>query len=153
VDAFLLGLPAVGPCLRALALARFCVALRLTFETAMPTARALRLALRATGNQAFIERSEGIEAAVRAGNDLTLSLGQSGRFPEDFRNILAVAEESGRLTEVLREQAEYYHEEAGRRLTVLTSLASYGVWFVVGGLIIFVIFRLFGSYLALLNSI
>jgi type II secretory pathway component PulF len=153
VDAFLLGLPAVGPCLRALALARFCVALRLTFETAMPTARALRLALRATGNHAFMERGEGIEAAVRAGKDLTLSLGQSGRFPEDFRNILAVAEESGRLTEVLREQAEYYHEEAGRRLTVLTSLASYGVWFVVGGLIIFVIFRLFGSYLALLNSI
>jgi type IV pilus assembly protein PilC len=152
VDTFLLGLPAVGPCLRALALARFCVALRLTFETAMPTTRALRLALRATGNHAFMEDSEAIEASVRTGHDLTVSVGQSGRFPQDFQNILAVAEESGRLTEVLREQAEYYHEEAGRRLTVLTTLASYGVWFIVGGLIIFVIFRLFGSYLDLINT-
>jgi type IV pilus assembly protein PilC len=153
VDAFLLAVPALGPCLRALALSRFCLALRLTTETAMPIARALRLSLRATGNSAFSARSQMVEAGVKAGDDLTLSLGRSGLFPGDFRNMLAVAEESGRLTEVLKHQADHYHEEAGRRLAVLTGFASYGVWAFVGGLIIFVIFRLYLSYIGMLNSI
>ena len=39
VDGFLLRTPIVGRCLRALALTRFCLALRLTLETGMPIAR------------------------------------------------------------------------------------------------------------------
>ena len=119
----------------------------------MPIGRALRLSLRATGNSAFTARSEVIESGVKAGDDLTLSLGRSGLFPEDFRQMIAVAEESGRLTDVLKQQADHYHEEAGRRLAVLTAVASYGVWAFVGGLIIIVIFRLYLSYLGMLNSI
>src|SRR5262245_14319211 len=47
---FLLRLPVLGPCLMALALARFCLALQLTTETGMSIGKALRLSLRATGN-------------------------------------------------------------------------------------------------------
>jgi type IV pilus assembly protein PilC len=153
VDAFLLALPALGPCLRALALARFCMALRLTTETAMPIGRALRLSLRATGNSAFTARSETVEAGVRKGDDLTVSLARSRLFPGEFQNMIAVAEESGRLSDVLKQQADYYHEEAGRRLAVLTSVAGFGVWAFVGCLIIVVIFRLYLSYLGILNSV
>lgn len=152
-DAFLLALPVVGPCLEALALARFCLALRLTYETGLPIARALRLALRATGNDAFIARTQRIEEAVRAGNDLSEALAGSRRFPPDFLDIMANAEEAGRLSDVLRHQADHYHEEAGRRLTALTRTMSAGIWLVVAGLIILVIFRIFGSYLKLLDSI
>jgi type II secretory pathway component PulF len=151
-DAFLLGLPAVGPCLRALALTRFCVALRLTTETGMAIARALRLSLRATGNQAFVAQTENISASVRAGDDLTLALARSGLFPTDFQHILAVAEESGRLSEVLQHQAEHYHEESGRRLVILTGVLSYGVWAFVGLLIIVAIFRIATWYVGLLNG-
>ncbi len=137
---FLLGLPAVGPCLRALALARFCMALRLTTETGMSIVKAMRLSLQATGNRAFTTRSEGIEATLRRGKDLTLALADNGLFPEDFQHMMAVAEESGTLDQVLTHQAEHYHEESGRRLAVLTSLAGYGVWLFVGLLIIVAIF-------------
>src|SRR5207248_373684 len=143
----------LGPCLRALALGRFCLALRLTLEAGMPIGRALRLALRATGNRAFVALTGEVEKAVRAGDDLTLALTRTGRFPEDFRNILAGGEESGRLTEVLRQQAEHYHEEAGRRLVALTAVAGYAVWAGVGVVIIVAIFRLFLSYLNVLNAI
>ncbi|HTU17503.1 MAG TPA: type II secretion system F family protein, partial [Gemmataceae bacterium] len=61
METFLLGVPALGPCLRALALARFCMALRLTTETGMSIVKAMRLSLSATGNAAFIARSELIE--------------------------------------------------------------------------------------------
>jgi type IV pilus assembly protein PilC len=151
-DRYLLGTPALGPCLRSLALARFCLALRLTTETGMPIGRAVRLSLRATGNNAFSAVQGEVKQALQAGDDLTRTLSQTGLFPAEFQRILAVAEESGRLSEVLQQQGEYHHEEASRRLAFLTGLAGYGIWAAIGVLIIVVIFRLFGAYLSLLDS-
>jgi type IV pilus assembly protein PilC len=152
VDAFFLRIPALGPCLRSLAMARFCLALRLTFETTMSVAEALRLALRATGNEAFAAKSGAVETSVETGADLTSTLAATRLFPEEFIHVLAVGEESGRLTEVLRHQGDHYHDESGRRLKTLTSAAGYGLWVLVAVLIIFTIFRLYGSYLGALGG-
>jgi type IV pilus assembly protein PilC len=148
---FLLGLPAIGPCLRALALARFCMALRLTTETGMSIVKAMSLSLSATGNRAFTAQSESIEAELRRGEDLTLALAKVGLFPEDFQHMIAVAEESGTLDQVLGHQAEHYHEESGRRLAALTSLAGYGVYGFVALIIIVAIFRIANWYIGLLG--
>jgi type IV pilus assembly protein PilC len=151
VDAWLLRVPAVGPCLRVLALSRFCLAMGLTTETGMAVHRALRLSLRATGNQAFAASSEAAESSVKAGDELTVALTRVGLFPEEFLHILAVGEESGQISEVLRRQATNYDEEAGRRLTALAATAGYGVWALVGIFIIIAIFRIALSYINLLN--
>jgi type IV pilus assembly protein PilC len=152
VDRLLLRLPALGPCLRALALARFCLALRLTTQTGMSLRAALKLSFAATGNAAFVEQSDLADKGVRGGNDLTVALTRTGLFPDEFRAVLEVGEESGRLDEVLRQQAEHYDEEAGRRLKALAAVAGYGVWAGIGLVLIVVILRIFMSYIALLNS-
>src|SRR5262249_10848169 len=100
VDAVLLRLPIIGPCLRALAL-------RLTLETGMPITKALRLSLRAAGNAAFAESFPVAKERLDKGEDLSVALAATGLFPEDFRNILANAEESGRTTEVLEHQTQH----------------------------------------------
>src|SRR5262249_56010280 len=125
--------------------ARFGVALRLTTDTGMSVTRALRLSLRATGNGAFVAAIPMVESGVRAGDDLTLALGRTGLLPEDFQHMLAIAEESGTLHDVLRHQGDHYHDEASRRLAFLTSLASYAVWLLTGGFIIIAIFRMYSS--------
>lgn len=140
VDALLLRLPAIGPTLSALALARFCMALQLTFETALPIAEALRLALRATGNAAFMSLAGKMGRNLRDG--LAGPLAQSGVFPEEFCMIIAVAEEGGRLPEVMRQQAKQYEELAELRLTVLMRMAGFGVWLVVAVFITIAIFRI-----------
>lgn len=152
VDGLLLGIPVIGPCLRALALSRFCLALRLTLETAMPTPTALKLSLKATGNAAFVAGSDVIVAGVKRGGELTAAMARSGLFPQEFLHVIAVGEESGRLTEVLEQQARHYEEESSRRLTILTWVAGALVWLTVAILIIIVIFRIFTSYLNLLDS-
>lgn len=151
VDGFLLQLPVVGPCLRALALARFCLALHLTHETGMSVTRGLQLSLRATGNAAFENRTPDVVDGVRGGDDLTEALVKSRLFPVDFLNIVDVAEEGGRLTEVMQQQAEFYQEEAGRRMTILTQVASWGVWLTVAILIIICIFRIALTYISMLD--
>ncbi len=146
VDRLLLGVPALGPCLRDLALGRFCLALRLTTETAMPIQQALRLSLQATANRAFAAASPFVEGTVKAGDPITLALTHTRLFPDEFLRVLDVAEQSGRLHDVLRQQSDYYHEQAGRRLAFLTALLGYLLWLLIGACIIFTIFRLF-SYI------
>jgi type IV pilus assembly protein PilC len=147
-DAWLLSLPAVGPCLRVLAMARFCLAFSLTSEAGMVVHRALRLSMRATGNNAFLAASGKAEETVRRGDEVMRALAQTRLFPEEFLHIVAVGEESGSLPEVLRKQAEHYDDEAGRRLKTLANLAGAATWVLVAVLIIFAIFRIFLSYLS-----
>ncbi len=152
-DSVALGLPLVGPCLRTLALGRFCLALRLTTETGMSIIEAMRLSLRATSNNAFMAWTPVIQSALHDGQALTASLAQCPLFPEEFLAVMTVAEESGQLAEVLRHQGTHYDEEAGRKLAALTAALGYGVWVLVGIIIIFAIFRIFGSYLSILNGL
>jgi type IV pilus assembly protein PilC len=152
LDGWLLRLPVIGPCLQALAVTRFCLALRLTLETAMPIARALRLSFRATGNAAFEAAGEKAQKAVKSGEELTVALAETRLFPEQFQQVLAVGEESGRLTEVLEHQGEQYAEESERRLKALAAAAGWGVWMAVAGIIIFCIFRIALSYVHMIDE-
>jgi type IV pilus assembly protein PilC len=151
VDEWLLRIPVLGSCLRALALARFSLAFGMTTDTNIPMASAIRLSMRATGNDAFAGASEAAEDAVRAGEEVTAALGRTRLFPEEYLHVLAVGEETGQLPEVMRRQAVEYDDEAGRRLKTLAATAAWGVWALVAILIIITIFRIYLSYISLLG--
>jgi type IV pilus assembly protein PilC len=152
VSALLLKVPVLGGCMRALALARFCLALRLTLESAMPIRQALALSLRATGNPAFVAQTATVQTAVRKGDELSMALERAGLFPSDFLHILSVAESSGRFDDVLEHQADHYHDEAGRRLVLLSIAGSVLVWLLVGALIVTFVIRFFLLYLDLIDQ-
>lgn len=143
VDWVLLAVPVLGTTIEALALTRFCLALRLTMETGMSILQAVKLSLRATGTAAFAATADDVAGRLRAGDDLTAALAGTRLFPREFQDILATAEEGGRVPEVMRQQAEFYEEEAARRLRVLSQVAGWIVWLLVAGLIIWSIFRIF----------
>jgi type II secretory pathway component PulF len=151
IEELILKVPLIGPCRQAFALGRFTLALRLTLDSDMSVLEALRLSLRATSNAAFVARTSVILDALRSGDDLAMALGASHIFPEDFVNIMAVAEESGRIPEVMRQQAKYYQDEASRRLTALTRGTAF--LFYIGYIVFMVIliFHLAGSYLGALK--
>jgi type II secretory pathway component PulF len=151
IDEFLLRLLVIGPCIRAFALTRLCIGLRLTMETGMPITRAVDLSLRATDNDAFISKSEKVRDALSEGEELAASLKATRLFPEDFENILANAEEAGRMNQVLEHQAKYYEEESSRRLTVLATVAGWGVWLIVAIFLVIMILKMAFKYLGLLD--
>jgi type IV pilus assembly protein PilC len=154
VAGFLLKMPIVGPCLRALALARFCMALRLTMESGMSMREAIALSMRATSNEAFVAQTKVVQTAVRKGDDLSLALTQAGLFPADFLKILMTAETSGRFDDALEHQAQHYNDEAGRRLKVLTFAASMLVGLTVLAIFVWFIFRFFILvYLKIINNL
>jgi type II secretory pathway component PulF len=154
VDRFLLRVPVIGPCLEALALARFCLGLRLTLGAGLPVKSAVKRSLDATGNAAYPARFEDASAVLRRGDDLATILKACAIFPEDFLDMVENAEEGGRTPEVMERQAEFYQEESTLRLKVLTRMAGFGVWLAVAILLIVMIFRIFiTAYLGPLEQI
>jgi type II secretory pathway component PulF len=146
LDRLLLRTPALGPCVQALALGRFALALRLTLDSDLSVGKAVRLSLEATGNAAFTARTEPVLAAIKEGEDLTLALGRAQIFPTEFLGMVAVAEEGGRVPEMMSHQADYYHEEAGRRMRRLVRVAGGAVWLAYAAFMILAIFQLYGLY-------
>jgi type IV pilus assembly protein PilC len=143
VERFLLMIPGIGPCLRALAISRFCIAGRLMMETSLSIVKTLRLAMAATDNAAFVAEAPRVEASLRRGNTIVSSFTEARLFPERFLSAVGVGEESGRLPETLRYQGEEYDDEARRRMNWLTRLTSWLVWLMVAAILVTCIFRIF----------
>jgi type IV pilus assembly protein PilC len=154
MDRILLRVPALGSCLRALVMSRFSLALQLTLDTGLSITRALRLALEATGNALFSSRADVVVLALKNGQTLHEALVASDLFSEDFHflGMVASSEESGRVPEMMKHQAAFYHEEATRRMTTLTKVAGMGVWALCAAFIIWAIFRLANIYFEALNK-
>lgn len=154
VERFLLRVPALGPCLEAIALGRFSLALRLTLGAGLPPKHALRRSLEATGNSAYSANIDGALGELRRGEDLTSVLRACRVFPQEFLDIVSNAEEGGRIPEVMEKQAEFYQEEASRRMTTLTKVAGFLVWLFVAVLLIWAIFRIyFTAYLGQFDAL
>jgi type II secretory pathway component PulF len=151
MGAWLLRQPIVGPALMATALHRFSVALRLTSGTGMPIGQAVGLSLRATGSEAFAAAEKPIVSSLEDGNELTRSLRKAKLFPDEYLDMMSGAEEAGRLDDVLEHQAKVYAEESEHRLTAVTKLFGACIWVMIGGFLVFMIFRIASTYIGLLN--
>jgi type II secretory pathway component PulF len=148
VDRALLSIPAVGPFLQALCLWRFSLALRLTLNTGMSIVKALALCLKGTGNAAFGVSTRLVQETLRSGNNLTAALTRTRLFPDDYLQMVAVGEQGGDIPEIMEKLATQYEEEAQHRLTVLTKVAGFLVWFIVACFLVSMIFRIFTSTVA-----
>ena len=151
VQAFLMKLPGLGTALYSLVMGRFTMALQLTLDSGLSIVKALKLSLQATGNAWFNSRTDVIVDALKGGESLTNALLQSNLFDEEFVHIVAAAEEGGRVPEMMKHQAEYWHEEAARRLTTLTRMLTFGMWLMYAGFMVYMIFKLAGIYFGMLG--
>jgi len=142
----------LSDCLRAMALARFSWSLAVTHGAGMDARRAMAVALRSTENSWFTRHAAAIDAVLREGRTFHDALAPTGVFPREFLDVLQNAEEAGRITESLARQAIRYDEEAKIASRTLTSVAAGLCWALVAGLIIVVIFRVFMTYVGIIQS-
>lgn len=153
VEAKLLKVPAIGPCLDALAMQRFCLCLRLTSEVGMSAPAAVKQSLKATGNAAFQQNQKKAIKVLKSGGELVPALRKCNVFTDEFLQSLGVAEETGQVPEVLARLTDQYREEASRRLSALSRVASFAVWGMVAVFITIMIFRIASVYLGILDSV
>ena len=144
VESVGLAIPGLAGCFRAFALSRFCMAYHMTAEAGMRADRCLRFSLRATANKAYVREAEFAAKAARKGQEVLDILGGYGPrlFPDEFMAAVQVGEDTGRLAELMKKQAEYYREESRRKVKVLAVIAGALVYLGIGLLLIGVIFKI-----------
>jgi type II secretory pathway component PulF len=102
----------------------------------VPLVSSLRVAKEAIGNQTLQDTvAHGIEQ-VRRGESLARALGQSEKlFPASVVEMIAIAEETGRLDKELVRLSISYESELDRQLRMLVALAEPLLLFVMASLI------------------
>lgn len=142
LHSLLMHIPVVGGCMRSFALARFAWAFALTQQAGMPIKESLDASLRATNNGAFIKVRPTLWGLVKQGEPLAEAMAEVGVFPDDFVQIVEVAESSGTVPEALERLSGQLEEDARRSLAALTAVLGWGVWLIVAIFIIFIIFNM-----------
>lgn len=131
-----LGIPMLGRVVAHFALVRFSRMLGTLLGAGVPLVSSLRVAKEAIGNQTLADTVGGGIEAVQRGASLARALGSaSAMFPPSVIEMIAIAEETGRLDKELVRLAGVYESELDRRLRMLVALAEPLLLFVMAGLI------------------
>ena len=147
ISAIFVNLPVVGSYLKESALGKFSIGLGLTLNSTMSTKKALRLSMEITSNDAFIQACQPVLSSIKKGQPIVEALSQCSIFPEEYLAQIEVAEESGSIPETCKRLALQHSEEAGRQLSIIFYLMGGAVWLCTASFIIFMIMKMYGSYI------
>jgi type IV pilus assembly protein PilC len=152
LDSWLLRIPVLGACMRSFAIARFSWAFALTQQAGMSIRPSVEQSMNATSNGAFITSKDIVWQRLHEGETLTDSLAASQLFPEDFIQVVDVAETTGTVPESLDRLSPQFEEDAQRKLAALTAAAGWGVWAIVAVFVIFLILSIAMQYVGMLEN-
>jgi len=136
VERVLIRIPLLGAVILRFGIVRFCRMMGTLLESGVSLVMSLNVAREAIGNQSL---SEAVSAAVdRVKNGISLARGLSAStdlFPPSVIEMIAVAEESGRLDKELLRLATSYESELDRQLRMLVAVIEPVLLFVMAGLV------------------
>lgn len=140
VDAALLRLPALGPVLRKVAVARFCRTLATLLGSGVPLLAGLEITAKTAGNAVIEDAVLVSRAAIERGETVSAPLRRAGVFPPMVTQMINVGETSGTLDAMLAKVADFYEEEVDAAvagmLTLLEPVMIALLGVVIGGIVI-----------------
>jgi type II secretory pathway component PulF len=132
----MLSLPVLGQIISHFALVRFARMLGTLIHAGVPLVASLRVAREAIGNQTLADTVLHAIEEVQRGESLSKALGHSPKlFPPSVIEMIAVAEETGRLDTELLRLSTTYEADLDRQLRMLVALAEPVMLFVMAGII------------------
>ncbi|MBL9163662.1 MAG: type II secretion system F family protein [Planctomycetaceae bacterium] len=149
----LIRLPAIGGAVQTLALARFTWSMQLILDTSMDLRKALPLALDATGNDYYRRLGPEVANGIQRGMTLTAALADTGAFPRDLLDAIAVGEQTGMLSETMQRQSTEYQRRAALAISVIAQIFGYLIWALVAAMIVVLIFRVMGPYIGMIEDL
>ncbi|MCL2640903.1 MAG: type II secretion system F family protein [Phycisphaerales bacterium] len=136
LERVILGTPALGNVIALFAMVRFSRMLGTLLGAGVPLVASLRVAKEAIGNQTLTDTvALGIEE-VQRGESLARALGSAERlFPASVVEMIAIAEETGRLDKELVRLSIAYESDLDRKLRMLVALAEPVLLFIMAAII------------------
>jgi type IV pilus assembly protein PilC len=136
IERVVLKVPTLGRVISIFAMVRFCRMLGTLLGAGVPLVASLKVSKEAIGNQTLGDTvAFGIDE-VQKGSSLARALGSAEQlFPPSVVEMIAIAEETGRLDKELVRLSVSYESELDRRLRMLVSLAEPVMLFLMAGFI------------------
>jgi type IV pilus assembly protein PilC len=134
-DRVLLRIPVIGDILYKSAVARFARTLSTMFAAGVPLVEAMDSVAKAAGNIVFTEAIMAMKDQVATGQQLQLTMQQTGLFPNMAVQMVAIGEESGSLDQMCAKVADFYEEEVDNLVDSLSSLMEPLIMSVLGVLV------------------
>lgn len=122
LDEWRIKAPMAGDIYLSLAVARFCRVLGTLLNGGVPIVRSLDISADATGNRVLQEAVRDASENITAGESLAVPLGESGHFPRNVVEMIAVAEQSNSLETVLTQIADSLEKQTWRKLDLAVRL-------------------------------
>jgi len=144
MHALALKLPVMGGLIRKINIARFTQTFGALFSSGIDILSALDASANTVGNMVLKEGLEDVKAYVKSGDPLSESLNKSGEFPSMVVRMVKVGEESGNLTEVLDQVAEFYTQDVDEEVEKVISMIEPSLTAILGGMILWIAVGVFG---------
>jgi type II secretory pathway component PulF len=135
-EGFILRVPILGPLLSQFAMARFCRMLGTLLNAGVPLVEALNVARKSIGNQILVDAVSNSIDRVKEGAQLGASLADCRNlFPGSILEMIAVAEESGKLDQELIRIAAVTESDLDRNLKTGVAVLEPVMLFFIAGFI------------------
>jgi type II secretory pathway component PulF len=121
-DRFKLKAPVVGKIVTMVGVCRFCRVLGSLLQNGVPILQALDISRESAGNRILAAAIKNAADNVQKGETLSKPLGSCGLFPPDVIDMMAVAEESNNLDNVLTHVAETNEARTARLIDLAVRL-------------------------------
>ena len=133
-----LRLPLVKTLCRSLYISRSLHTMGVLTHAGVPILDTLKITAQITGNILYKQMWEGVCEDVRQGKKIAPSLGAYGLMPADVVQMITSGEDSGTMSDVLKEVAEYYGRILKTVIKTVTSMIEPIMIVVMGALVGFI---------------
>lgn len=138
-----LALPIFGKLLLESILARVVRTLSLALGAGLPMIQALDLVTRAADNEFVSAKLVAMRTQLESGDPLSRSAASAAIFPPLLLQMMEVGEETGELTRLLEEVADYYQREVDHTVKNLSALIEPVLMVVVGAMVLILALGIF----------
>ena len=144
IDSMIIRAPVFGQLIRKINIARFAQTFGAMYASGIDVLKALENARSTVTNLALTDALLGVEEQVKAGSPLSEAFNASGEFPSLVVRMIKVGEESGNLTGVLDQVAEFYTNDVDEAVEGLIAMIEPFLTAFLGGMILWIAVAVFG---------
>ncbi|MEM9469754.1 MAG: type II secretion system F family protein, partial [Pseudomonadota bacterium] len=153
IDSLMLKVPVLGTVIRKISITRFCQTFSALFSGGIEVIKALQSASLTVNNRVLKESLDDVEVFVKQGAPISQALNQSGEFPSMVVRMVRVGEESGNLSVVLDQVAEFYTNDVDEEVQKIITMIEPSLTAVLGVMILWIAVGVFGPIYSSFESI
>ncbi|MBX2835089.1 MAG: type II secretion system F family protein [Micavibrio sp.] len=138
LDAWYVKSPIIGVLIRKVSIARYAQTFGALYASGIDVIRALQASKETVTNLFMLDAMDTVEAHIQTGSSLSKAFDASGEFPSMVVRMVKIGEESGNLTPVLDQVAEFYTNDVNEAIDGMIEMIQPTLTAILGLIILWI---------------